>query len=185
LFEIGARPVGKAKRSDRDPKRHPKPPVITPAVEQQIMAQAWPLAEALCDSEGLELVHLEYRRERGGRIMRLYIDKPGGVSIDDCAAVSSELGDVLDVNLPDIGPYHLEISSPGPNRPLARETDYERFRGQRIKIRTLESIQGQKNFSGVLEGLADGTVRINVGETTVAIPIDRISKGYLMDSKTP
>ena len=173
----------KHSRSDRGRKPAPKPPVITPAVEQQIIAHVWPLAEALCDSEGLELVHIEYRRERDGRIMRIYIDKLGGATLDDCAAVSREIGDVLDVNLPEIGPYHLEISTPGPNRPLARETDYERFRGRHAKIKTLNPIQGQKNFSGVLEGLAGGTVRLKVGERTVAIPIDRISKAYLMDSK--
>jgi ribosome maturation factor RimP len=156
---------------------------MTPADERQVIAHVWPLAEALCDSEGLELVHIEYHRERGGRIMRIYIDKPGGATLDDCAAVSREIGDVLDVNLPDIGPYHLEISSPGPNRPLAREADYERFRGRRARIKTLDPIQGQKNFSGVLEGLTDGTVRLNVGQATVAIPIDRISKAYLMDSR--
>jgi ribosome maturation factor RimP len=172
-------------RSDREKKAAPKPPAITPTVEQQIVAHAWPLAEALCDSEGLELVHIEYRRERAGRIMRIYIDKPGGATLEDCAAVSREIGDVLDVNLPDIGPYHLEISSPGPNRPLVREADYDRFRGRHAKIKTQTPIQGQKNFSGVLEGLAAGAVRLQVGQRTVAIPIDRISKAYLMDSKAP
>jgi ribosome maturation factor RimP len=161
------------------------PPPITPAVEKRIVARAWPLAESLCDTEGLELVHLEYLRERGGRIMRLYIDKPGGVTLEDCAALSRELGDILDAHLPEIGRYHLEVSSPGPNRPLAREKDFERFRGYRAKIRTLSPINGQKNFSGVLEGLSAGTVWLNTGQTTVAIAIHAISKAHLMDSQPP
>jgi ribosome maturation factor RimP len=140
------------------------------------------LAEALCKSEGLELVRLQYRREHSGRILRLFIDKPEGVTLEDCASVSRELGDLLDVHLPDLGPYHLEVSSPGPNRPLARAEDFERFRGQRAKIRTRSAIDGQKNFSGVLEGLSDRTVRMNTGRNTIAIPIDAISKAYLMES---
>jgi ribosome maturation factor RimP len=153
-----------------------------PAREELILSQVRPLAETLCTAEGIELVELQYRRERGGRILRLFIDKPGGVTLEDCASVSRELGDLLDVHLPDLGPYHLEISSPGPNRPLAREADFERFRGQRAKIRTRSAINGQKNFSGVLEGLSGRSVRMNMGQHTIDIPIDAISKAFLMES---
>ena len=177
--------MDKLKRSDRERRQRLAAPPVTPAVERRIVTQAWPLAESLCDTEGLELIHLEYLRERSGRIMRLYIDKPGGVTLEDCAALSRELGDILDVHLPEIGRYHLEVSSPGPNRPLAREEDFERFRGYRAKIRTLSPINGQKNFSGVLEGLSAGTVRLNTGQTTLTIAINAISKAHLMDSQPP
>ena len=174
--------MGRLKRLDHEHRQRLRPPPVTPAVEKRIVAQAWLLAESLCDTEGLELVHLEYLRERGGRIMRLYIDKPGGVSLEDCAALSRELGDILDVHLPEIGRYHLEVSSPGPRRRISREADFERFRGHRAKIRTLNPINGQKNFNGVLEGLSAGTVTLNTGQTTVAIAIDAISKAYLTDA---
>jgi len=153
-----------------------------PAEEEFVLSQARPLAESLCQADGLELVQLQYHRERGGRILRLYIDKPGGVTLEDCASVSRELGDLLDVHLPDLGPYHLEVSSPGPNRPLACAEDFERFRGRRARIRTRSAIDGQKNFSGVLEGLSGRSVRMNTGQTTVAIPIDAISKASLTES---
>jgi ribosome maturation factor RimP len=168
--------IGGVKKSTSPPQR------LTPVAEERIRAQVWPMAESLCDAEGLELVQVEYRRERGGRIMRLFIDKPGGVTLEDCAAISRELGDLLDVHLPDLGPYHLEVSSPGPRRPLAREADFERFRGQRAGIRTLSPIDGQKNFSGVLEGVAEGRVRITIGPRTAAIPLEAISKAFLMES---
>lgn len=153
-----------------------------PVREEFVLSQARPLAESLCQADGLELVQLQYRRERGGRILRLFIDKPGGVTLEDCASVSRELGDLLDVHLPDLGPYHLEVSSPGPNRPLACAEDFERFRGRRARIRTRSAIDGQKNFSGVLEGLSGRSVRMNIGQTTVAIPIDAISKASLTES---
>lgn len=147
-----------------------------------MLGVARPLADSLCDDIGLELVHLEYLRDRGGRIMRLYIDKPGGVTLEDCAQVSRELSDLLDVRLPELGPYHLEVSSPGPNRPLSRPADFDRFRGQRVKIRTRAPIDGRRNFSGTLEGMADGAVRVNLGRGTVAIALEAISKAHLTDS---
>jgi len=88
----------------------------------------------------------------------------------------------MDVQLPELGPYHLEVSSPGPNRPLSRPSDFERFRGRQVKIRTRAPIAGQKNFSGTLEGLSDGAVRLNQGRTTIAIAIESISKAHLADT---
>lgn len=166
----------------KDREQQPPTPPAVPAVATHVMGVARPLAESLCDDMGLELVHLEYLRDRGGRIMRLYIDKPGGVTLEDCAAVSRELSDVMDVQLPELGPYHLEVSSPGPNRPLSRPSDFERFRGRQAKIRTRAPIAGQKNFSGILEGLSDGAVRLNQGRTTIAIAIESISKAHLADT---
>lgn len=163
-------------------EREPGPARAAPAAEELVLAQARPLADTLCEAEGLELVELQYRRERGGRILRLFIDKPGGVTLEDCAAVSRELGDLLDVHLPGLGPYHLEVSSPGPNRPLARAEDFERFQGRRARVRVRGTLDGQKNFSGVLEGLAGRAVRLKTARGTVAIPIDAISKAHLMES---
>ncbi|MBW2488595.1 MAG: hypothetical protein JRE72_14325, partial [Deltaproteobacteria bacterium] len=87
--------------------------------EKALIRQIESLVEPLCDSEGLELVHIEYQREAGGRVLRLYIDRPAGVRIDDCVNVSRQLNDLLDVNLDDMGPYTLEVTSPGPERPLS------------------------------------------------------------------
>lgn len=166
---------------DCDPQTDAPPPV--PPVATLVISVARPLAESLCDDMGLELVHIEYLRDRGGRVMRLFIDKPsGGVGLEDCAAVSRELSDVLDAQMPELGPYHLEVSSPGPNRPLSRPSDFERFRGRRAKIRTRAPIGGQKNFSGTLEGVSDGAVRLNLGRTTIAIAIESISKAHLADA---
>jgi ribosome maturation factor RimP len=110
-----------------------------------VIGQVWRLAEPLCLSEGLELVHIEYQREQSGRTLRLYLDKPGGVTLDDCAAVSRQLGDILDVSLESEAAYRLEISSPGLNRPLGKLEDFKRFSGRRVKVRTRKAVQGQKN----------------------------------------
>jgi ribosome maturation factor RimP len=90
-----------------------------------MVAKVWRLAEPLCLSEGLELVHVEYQREPAGRTLRIYLDKPGGVTLDDCVNISRQLSDLLDVGLETEAPYRMEVSSPGIQRPLGR---LERFR---------------------------------------------------------
>ena len=157
------------------------PPPAPPADERTVVAKAQALAEALCDAQGIELVHVEFLRDRGGRVLRLFIDKTGGVTLEDCAAVSRELGDVLDVHLPDIGRYHLEVSSPGLNRPLSRERDFVRFKGHTARIRTLRPIDGQRTFTGTLEGVSGGAVILAKGPSSVALPIEDISKAQLVN----
>jgi ribosome maturation factor RimP len=159
----------------------PRAPTPTPPGERAVVEQVQALAEALCDTHGHELVHVEFLRDRGGRVLRLFIDTPGGVTLEDCAAVSRELGDVLDVHLPDIGRYHLEVSSPGANRPLSREADFERFKGCPAKIRTLRPIDGQRNFSGILAGISGRAVILAKGPITVAVPIEDILKAQLIN----
>jgi ribosome maturation factor RimP len=139
------------------------------------------LAEPMCESEGLELVHLEYQREPSGWIMRLYIDKPGGITLDDCANVSHQMNVLLDVHLDEIGPYNLEVTSPGPDRPLAKKQDFERFKGNPAKIRTIRPYEGQKNFKGVLMGVSGAQVKLLVGEETVQILLRDISKASLIN----
>lgn len=154
---------------------------FTPQNVRAVMAASKALAEPLCESEGLELVHLEYRREPGGWIMRLHIDKPGGITMDDCVNVSRQMNDLLDVQLDEIGPYNLEVTSPGPDRPLAKMQDFERFKGNPAKIRTIRPYEGQKNFKGVLMGLSGAQVKLLVGEETVHILLKDISKARLIN----
>jgi len=149
--------------------------------QKDIIEQVEALAEPLCDSEGLELVHVEYQREPGGRILRLYIDRAGGVTLDDCANVSRQLNDMLDVYLDDIGSYSLEVTSPGPERPLSKLQDYERFRGRKAKIRTWQPLNNQKNFTGIISGVAADHIELSSNEKTVVIPFGDISKARLVD----
>lgn len=145
-----------------------------------VLEQVWALADPLCASEGLELVHVEFQPEAGGRILRITIDKPRGVTLDDCAAVSRQLSDILDISLENIGPYNLEISSPGPQRPLGRQRDFDRFKGETVKIKTLHPVEGRKNFTGTLAGLSDGIVHLEASGKTIAIPYEDIHRARLI-----
>jgi ribosome maturation factor RimP len=150
--------------------------------EKAIIKQIESLVEPLCDSEGLELVHIEYQREAGGKVLRLYIDRPEGISIDDCVNVSRQLNDLLDVNMNNMGPYTLEVTSPGPERPLSKLKDYERFKGRKAKIKTRQPINEQKNFTGIIIGTSTQQIRLSSNEKTVVIPFDHISKARLVDA---
>ncbi|MBZ0170001.1 ribosome maturation factor RimP [Candidatus Methylomirabilis lanthanidiphila] len=129
---------------------------------------------------GLELVDVEFRREAGGWILRLYLDKCGGVTLGDCQRVSEELSDLLDVENVIDHPYTLEVSSPGLNRPLSRESDFLRFTGQRARISTSQVIEGRRRFLGVLRGYEDGRVSLEREDgTVVCIPYALIAKARL------
>lgn len=137
------------------------------------------IAEPLCESEGLELVHVEFQRESAGWVLRIYIDKSGGVTLDDCAGVSRQLGDILDVGLGNIWPYHLEVTSPGEHRPLGKLRDFERFQGRLAAIKTREPIDGQKNFKGILKETSGETVHLLLEDKTVTIPFHGIVRARL------
>lgn len=153
-----------------------------PSVEKErFLSTVRTLAEPLCNAEGMELVFAEYQVEPNGRILRLYIDQPGGVNLDDCANISRQLGDILDVSLEDDEPYNLEVSSPGINRPLGNFADFTRFKGQEAKIQTSQPIDGQKKFKGTLMGTEDKKVTILTNDKTVAIRFDTITKARLIN----
>jgi ribosome maturation factor RimP len=149
--------------------------------EQKVVNQIWSLAEPLCESEGLELVQVEYQRESAGRILRLYVDKPGGIRLDDCVGVSRQLSDILDVYLEAVGPYNLEVTSPGPERPLAKKEDFDKFNGNRVKIKTYQPLNGRKNFTGVLLGIAGDAVSLQIDGQTITLAYGNISKARLVE----
>ena len=95
--------------------------------------------------------------------------------------ISRQLNDLLDVHLDDIGPYNLEVTSPGPQRPLSKLRDYERFKGRRAKIKTRQPLNDQKNFTGIILGVAAEQIKLSANEKTVAIPFEEISKARLVD----
>lgn len=154
---------------------------ISPEKVRMIIEKTIDLAEPLCESLGIELVHVEYQREPGGRILRIYIDRPGGVRLEDCVQVNRELGDLLDVSLEDAGAYRLEVSSPGTDRPLGRPADYDRFKGNEAKIRTVTPLDGQKNFTGTIKGIAEDRVVLDTQKGTVHIPLSQIARARLVD----
>ncbi len=137
------------------------------------------VALPLCEAEGFELVDLEYITGQKDDIVRLYLDKPGGISMNDCVFVSRQLGDLIDVQIENIGAYRLEVSSPGPKRPLNNKKDYLRFQGHKVKILTNDLISDKKKFIGILEIINDDSVVVAVDGDKVEIAVSLIKKATL------
>ncbi len=137
-------------------------------------------AERVARSEGIEVVDVEWKVGRQ-RFLRVYIDKPEGISHRDCELVSQQLSVILDVEDLVPGPrYILEISSPGLDRKLIRPADFERFVGRLARISTLEPVENAKFFEGRLAGYADGMVQIEVKGRVIALPLGGIRKANLV-----
>src|SRR5438067_11345343 len=116
------------------------------------------IAEQAAIDHGLELVHAEVAGPEGRPVVRVFIDKPGGVTHDDCSDVSTQIGTVLDVEDFIHSAYTLEVSSPGLERGLYKPADYERFVGRYAKIKTRVAIGNQRNFRGAIIGVANDKV---------------------------
>lgn len=120
------------------------------------------LCQPVAESYGLELVQVQYRREDHGWVLRILVDRPGGVSVDECGTLSREVSDLLDVEDIIDNSYHLEVSSPGLDRPLTKPEDFERFAGREIILKTSSPVEDRRNFKGTLEGIHDEVVMLQV-----------------------
>jgi ribosome maturation factor RimP len=146
---------------------------------EKLLQEVRQVIEPILESQGFELVDLEYQRESQGWVLRIYLDREGGVSLDDCAGVSHEVGAVLEVK--DLIPsaYILEVSSPGLTRPLKKPEDFNKFQNQLVKIKLYEPLDGRKNFKGTLMGLEGDRVRVEVEQQVYELPLQRIAKANL------
>ncbi len=118
------------------------------------------LIEPVVTALGYELVAIEHRRGTRSILLRVYIDSPDGIGVDDCSRVSHQLSGVLDVEEPIAGQYTLEVSSPGLDRLLVKPQDYERFAGQMVKVRLHALLEGRRKLVGVLKGIEQDQVII-------------------------
>jgi ribosome maturation factor RimP len=137
-------------------------------------------AERVARSLSIEVVDVEWKVGKQ-RFLRVYIDKPEGVSHKDCEGVSHQLSVVLDVEDLVPGPHYiLEVSSPGLDRKLTKPAEFERFAGRLARISTVDAVENQKFFEGRLAGFSDGKVRIEVKGRVIAVPIEGIHKANLV-----
>ncbi len=139
------------------------------------------LAEPLLAHQGYELVDLEYVREGPRWVLRLFIDRPGGVTLDDCQDVSRLLGTTLDVEDLIDHAYALEVSSPGIERPLRKREHFERFTGERAVVKTFAplGVPPRKNFKGRILGVDGADLRLEADGAEYRIPLDRIARAHL------
>lgn len=150
------------------------------------MGTSHPTAERLREllgpeavKHGLELVWTEVSGPKGRPVLRIYLDRQGGIDLDSISDANRWISDVLESDPPMIGPYVLEVSSPGIDRPLGTPEDFSRFVGERAEVKTADPIEGRRKFTGLIETFERGEVVLRIEETAYRIPFDAIAKANL------
>ena len=138
------------------------------------------LIEPIIHGENLDLVDVEYKKEGKYWYLRVYIDKKGGVFIEDCQKVSRQIEDMIQIDEIINSSYILEVSSPGLDRPLKKEKDFIRSLGKKVKVTTYSPIDKQRNFVGVIKDISNQTLGLDVNGALVAIPLEIIANAKLV-----
>jgi len=146
---------------------------------EELVRRFWSVFEPEILEQGYELVEVELTGDSGVRILRAYIDKPGGILHEDCAAVSQLLNPLLDADNFISENYILEVSSPGIDRPVRKPEDFVRFAGESITVVTHSPIDGRKKFSGILRGFDDGLIQVDCAGTLYSIHAENLRKANL------
>ncbi|MBV8843114.1 MAG: ribosome maturation factor RimP [Bryobacterales bacterium] len=139
------------------------------------------IAERVAAREGMEIVEVQFLGGGASRLVRIYIDKPQGVTHADCEFISQNVGAILDVEdaVPG-GAYTLEVSSPGVERKLTKPQEFERFSGQKIKVVLRQAVEGQRHWAGLLKGIAEGTITLEPSPgKRLQFPLDQVEKANL------
>jgi len=145
----------------------------------ELINQLWHLLEPVVRAEGMEIVELEYRRESPGWVLRLFIDHPDGITVDDCARISQVAGDLLDVADLIENPYHLEVSSPGLNRPLRKLEHFRTHQGSIVEVKTSAPLENRRKFKGILLEASPEEIEIDCQGQIFKIPLALLERARL------
>jgi ribosome maturation factor RimP len=138
------------------------------------------LVEPVAEDMDFELVDIEYLSERGRWVLRIYLDREGGITLEDCASFSREISDLIDVKEIVPNEYVLEVSSPGLNRPLKKEKDFVRALGKKVKIKMSRKVRGRRNFTGYLREFKDHTLYVEVDNVPLSLSYQEVEKANLV-----
>ena len=148
---------------------------------EDIVARTVEIAQRVGNSEGIEIVDVQFLGSGKARVLRIFIDRPGGVSHADCELISQHVGTILDVE--DVIPgdsYTLEVSSPGLERALSKASDFERFVGKKAKVVLREPVENQRRWEGTLAGISGGVVALQAGGgKLIHFPLAQVQKANL------
>lgn len=148
---------------------------------EDVPAKVWEIAQPLVESEGMEIVDIEFRREQGGLVLRLFIDRSGGgITLNELSQVSRQLSDLLDVYDFVPGSYLLEVSSPGINRRLRRPEHFRRYVGRRVRVRTAGAVEGRRSFVGVLQNVEEERIQVKDEAGEHWVRFDQIARANLL-----
>ncbi len=150
------------------------------APKNQLIEQIEQVTGPVLAENKADLVDLHFVHEHGGWVLRFFLDKEGGITLDDCATLSHRIGDVLDTANIISQSYALEVSSPGLHRPLKKEKDFQKFVGERVDITLFAPIEGRRHFKGSIHSASEGVVVVKDEEERVyTLPLIGIAKAKL------
>ena len=147
--------------------------------ENSVIENILHMAESLLVGKNMELVDLEFRKEGVGKVLRLFIDKADGITVEDCANISRELSTLMDVNETIEEKYVLEVSSPGLRRPLKKIDDFKKFKGKLVLIKTKEPIENRKVFKGYLKDTNDEGIEMDIDGLLYSLSFQQIHTANL------
>jgi ribosome maturation factor RimP len=150
--------------------------------QESVAERVEAVARRVTDGRGFELAGVEVKRDRSGHLVRVFVDREGGIGLDDLQSVSEEVSAILDAEDPVPSAYTLEVSSPGLDRPLRSEADYRRFLGRLVKLASYEPVDGRRHWTGRLTAFEDGVVTVSLereGGATARVPLAKLSHGRL------
>lgn len=148
---------------------------------RDIVRRTWHLFEPCLHEQDYEIVEVEFASQGRTKILRIYIDKPdGGITHEDCVAVSQLLSPILDEEDFITEDYMLEVSSPGVDRPVRKPKDFARFIGERMKLVAQAPSEGRRRYTGILTGFEDGLIHMECGDKTLQIHIENLKKANLI-----
>lgn len=144
------------------------------------LTHLWELFEPVVNGMGYDLIEIEHFPSPKHGVLRLYIDKEEGITIDDCSDVSRQISALIDVEDPVRGQFNLEVSSPGMDRPLRRVKDFQRFTGAKVKLKTIMPLDGQRNFSGRLLEADEESLTIETDTEEITLPMNALEKARVV-----
>lgn len=144
------------------------------------LTHLWELFEPVVNGMGYDLIEIEHFPNPKHGVLRLYIDKEEGITIDDCSDVSRQISALIDVEDPVRGQFNLEVSSPGMDRPLRRVKDFQRFTGSKVKLKTMMPLDGQRNFSGRLLEADEDSLTIETDTEEITLPMSALEKARIV-----
>jgi len=150
--------------------------VVAESVTERVTA----LVEPVIEEMGFELVDVEFLTDRGRRVLRIYVDTEGGITLDQCVDVSREVGTLID--LEDVVPeqYVLEVSSPGLDRPLKKEKDFLGAVGRKVKVKMKNPVENRRNFTGILKSFDNGFMTLQVDNQKVNLPVKAVDRARIV-----
>jgi ribosome maturation factor RimP len=149
--------------------------------QEAVLERIRGVAERVTSARGFELTDVEMKRDRGGHLVRIYVDREGGIGLEELQSVSEEVSTILDVEDAVPTSYTLEVSSPGLDRPLRSEADYRRFVGKLVKLSTYEPVEGRRHWTGRLLSLEEGVVSLSLEKEKVVarVPLAKVAHARL------